>query len=204
MKNYEKYADEINNTKWSDDFCENFVRPHILNSSTCTGISCMACQLKQMTWLLEEYKEPEELEVDWSKIEVDTPILVRDSETQDWKKRYFAKYENRVVYAWANGSTSWSSESYMYSWKYTKLIESKECEESKESELEFAWNKWEVDTPILVRDFIYDEWEKRYFAKYEDGDIYAWSDGKTSWTAEGAMTEWAYVKLAESEEGGTR
>lgn len=57
---------------------------------------------------------------------------------------------------------------------------------------------WKVDTPILVRDFIYDEWKKRYFAKYEDGNIYAWSDGKTSWTAEGNMTEWEYAKLAEN------
>lgn len=28
--------------------------------------------------------------VDWSKVKVDTPVLVRDFENQDWKKRYFA------------------------------------------------------------------------------------------------------------------
>lgn len=28
--------------------------------------------------------------VDWSKVKVDTPVLVRDFENENWKKRYFA------------------------------------------------------------------------------------------------------------------
>lgn len=31
--------------------------------------------------------------IDWSKIAVDTPVFVRDSENDVWKCRYFAKYE---------------------------------------------------------------------------------------------------------------
>lgn len=30
--------------------------------------------------------------------------------------------------------------------------------------------------------------------------VYAWNDGKTSWTAEGDITEWEYAKLAKEEE----
>lgn len=122
MKNYEKYSDEINNAKWLD-FCEDFVMPYILNSSTCTGISCMACQLKQMAWLLKEYEEPKEPEIDWNNVEVDTPILVRVNEDVEWLKRYFAKYENGAVYAWDFGRTSWN-ETIMIKWDYAKLAES--------------------------------------------------------------------------------
>lgn len=54
----------------------------------------------------------------------------------------------------------------------------------------------EVDTPILVRDYERDKWLPRYFAKYEDGVVYAWIDGKTSWTND-EVTRWEYAKLAD-------
>lgn len=47
--------------------------------------------------------------IDWDKVEVDTPILVRTSNKGPWAHRYFAKYENGKVYAWINGKTSWSN-----------------------------------------------------------------------------------------------
>ena len=38
--------------------------------------------------------------VDWSKVPVDTKILVSDyDDTSVWIRRYFAKYENGIVYA---------------------------------------------------------------------------------------------------------
>ena len=78
----------------------------------------------QSLWLLEDHKEPE---VDWSKVEVDTPILVRDREdaTIPWVRRYFAEYIDGVVYAWNGGCTSWSEE-YTTGWKYAKLAETEE------------------------------------------------------------------------------
>ena len=72
----------------------------------------------------EEGKEYEEPETDWSKVEVDTPILVRDVENENWYRRYFAKYENGKVYAWINGVTSWSAtEDRTTCWNYAKLAE---------------------------------------------------------------------------------
>ena len=76
---------------------------------------------------MEEYKEPE---TDWSKVEVDTPILVRDNEDTEsatvvWLKRYFAEYKDGLVYAWTNGRTSWN-EDEMYGWNYAKLAENEE------------------------------------------------------------------------------
>ena len=76
----------------------------------------------QMLWLSEEYKEPE---VDWSKVEVDTPILVRNREIDDWEKRHFAKYEHSEVSTWVGGRTSWN-ETNMIAWNFAKLAESEE------------------------------------------------------------------------------
>lgn len=60
------------------------------------------------------------------------------------------------------------------------------------------WSKVEVDTPILVSNDN-KEWIKRYFARYEDGNVYGWLNGKTSWTATGELSIglWNYAKLAE-------
>ena len=81
------------------------------------------CSDDALNWLFTEYKEPE---VDWSKVKVDTPILVRDYEGSEWIKRYFAKFADGKVYAWLGGVTSWTANSNMSSWKYAKLAESEE------------------------------------------------------------------------------
>lgn len=48
--------------------------------------------------------------VDWSTVPVDTPILVKNNYEDCWYKRYFAKYENRVVFVFSCGSTQWSND----------------------------------------------------------------------------------------------
>lgn len=60
------------------------------------------------------------------------------------------------------------------------------------------WSKVAVDTPVLVSNDN-KEWIKRYFARYEDGNVYCWLSGKTSWTAicELSIGHWNYTKLAE-------
>ena len=122
MKNYEKYAEKIREYK-GQNFCKDFVKPNILKSDdSCVKVGCARCKMLQMMWLLEEYEEPE---VDWSKVEVDTPILVRAYEDEDWLKRYFAKYEGGTVYAWNGGCTSWN-ESVATGWEYAKLAETEE------------------------------------------------------------------------------
>lgn len=46
--------------------------------------------------------------VDWSKVAVDTPILVKDDYDEEWVKSYFASYKNGEVRAWMGGRTSFS------------------------------------------------------------------------------------------------
>lgn len=126
MKNYEKYADEIKGYN-GDSICTDFIEPYILKSinAKCINTSCPKCHLYRTIWLLEDYKEPEEPEVDWNNVEVDTPILVRDYEGQEWARKYFAKYENKTIYAWDSGRTSWTGDG-VTEWKYAKLAESEE------------------------------------------------------------------------------
>ena len=123
MKNYEKYADEIKEYN-GFNFCTDFVVPHVLKSDDCPN-NCSKCKMLQMLWLMEDYEEPE---VDWSKVEVDTPILVRDSENTEWLKKHFAKYKDGIVYVWNLGRTSWSAtnDKDVSAWQYAKLIENEE------------------------------------------------------------------------------
>lgn len=127
MKNYEKYANEIREYEGMN-FCRDFVKPYILKSGNCGDIGCNRCRVLQMLWLLEDYEEPKEPEVDWSKVAVDTPILVRADEAIPWARRYFAKYEDGIVYVWNLGRTSWSADNNenMSAWPYAKLAESEE------------------------------------------------------------------------------
>ena len=62
--------------------------------------------------------------IDWSKVPIDTKVLVsRDRE--DWYKRYFAKYEEDRVWCFDSGTTSFSTNniSNVRSWKYAKLYQ---------------------------------------------------------------------------------
>lgn len=111
MLNIEKYKEELENI--------GVINPNGLavidgKPCMCQEAECNMCELRSEesccfrtdNWLFSEYKEPE---VDWSKVKVDTPILVKDILKSEWIKRYFAKYENGRVYAWKEGKTSWSA-----------------------------------------------------------------------------------------------
>lgn len=77
----------------------------------------------------------------------------------------------------------------------------KEWANSEYVEPQVDWSKVPVDTPIYVRYRSSDEWEKKHFAKFENNYVYAWSDGKTSWsTTNGSTMVWEHAKLAESED----
>ena len=126
MTNKEKYADKIIEIAVRSKLALKDGKP-----VPCASIRCSECGLFSVDyscrhnvceWLDSEYVEPP---VDWGKVAVDTPILVRDSEKESWKKRYFAKYENGIVYAWGGGTTSWSAERSTC-WKMAKLAESEE------------------------------------------------------------------------------
>ena len=132
MKNYEKYADKIKTYTNGSSYCEEIIIPNVLKplGKPCVDTSCDVCNALTILWLMEEYEEPKEPETDWSKVEVDTPILVRNYEDTEstavvWLKRYFAEYKDGLVYTWTNGRTSWN-EDCTNGWKYAKLAENEE------------------------------------------------------------------------------
>jgi len=65
--------------------------------------------------LVEEYSF-------WNDIKIDTKILVRDDEDEEWHRTYFAGYEYGKVLAFVNGGTSWNKKDKL-EWNYAKLAE---------------------------------------------------------------------------------
>ena len=128
MTNKEKYADKIIEIAAVSKLALKDGKPVPCAEMRCSECGFLStdytCNHKVHEWLNSEYVEPP---VDWSKVAVDTPILVRDSEKNVWKKRYFAKYENGMVCTWGYGATSWSADSdNVCDWKIAKLAESEE------------------------------------------------------------------------------
>lgn len=129
MLNREKFATEI-----LDIVCNgNKIAVVDGKPRECSGVKCNTCGLEKFgscydglrDWANSEYVEPP---VDWSKVPVDTPILVKDSGDTRFSRRYFAKFENGVVYAWDDGKTSWSDAGSINvsAWECAKLAESEE------------------------------------------------------------------------------
>ena len=128
MTNKEKYADKIIEIAAMSKLALKDGKPVPCAEMRCSECGFLSndytCNHKVHEWLNSEYVEPP---VDWSKVAVDTPILVRDSKGSVWRNRYFAKYENGKVCAWLGGATSWSADSGdITDWKFAKLAESEE------------------------------------------------------------------------------
>lgn len=127
MTNREKFAEKILDIACNGSWMA--ANKATLEPITCKELPCKDCLFyvsgkgcdrnEMKKWANSEYVEPP---IDWSKVAVDTPILVRDNSFSKWVKRYFAKYENGNVYAWSNGTTSWSGDRCT-PWKLAKLPE---------------------------------------------------------------------------------
>ena len=109
------------------------------------------------------------------------------------------KYKDSNGQEWKVKKLVFNSTYYDLQDRYGEPI-SKKYYLSTIAELDFEevidWSKVPVDTKILVSNFGTKQY-KAYFAKYEDGKIYAWDSGRTSFTAgfENNMACWDYVKL---------
>ncbi|MBC6681454.1 hypothetical protein [Zhenpiania hominis] len=127
MKNREKYKNELVKVCKSGELMK-FFNDYVVPTYDCGNyevINAEKVALLTALWLDEEYKE--EPEVDWSKVEVDTPILVSMNEEDwgYWSRRHFAEYRDGVVYAFKDGATSWTT-NLKTEWPYAKLAEPQE------------------------------------------------------------------------------
>lgn len=132
MTNKEKYGNEILDIACTGDNVAMRKSDNVIVG--CKKLKCSDCAFNPNgkgycndmveKWANSEYIEPP---VDWSKVAVDTPILVRDHENREWTRRHFAKIKNGTVLAWRGGATSWSEDDEeTIPWKYAKLAESEE------------------------------------------------------------------------------
>ena len=129
MTNYERYKDDIERLggrKVAFDKSKNkIVRCAVLFACEDCAFyaNCDDCTLNAMKWAVEEYKEPE---IDWSKVPVDTPVLVSDNK-KIWYNRYFAGVDDADrLFIFPDGMTSWSSKGrgrMILPFKYIKLAE---------------------------------------------------------------------------------
>ena len=118
-KSYEMFIDGVNKGVWelkngfgTDEF--EFYREERPLSRI-----YFASQVVRM-----EFKEV----VDWSKIPVDTKVLVKDEEDSCvYTKRYFAEFKDGYIYTWADGKTSFTTQAKT-KWNYGKLYEEQLCD----------------------------------------------------------------------------
>ena len=130
MTNYEKYRESIDLTlQRGEDLAFN---KNTKEATACQRLNCKDClffrsadgcycAIKAMKWLVSEYKEPVEPEIDWSKVPVDTPVLVSDDGV-NWERRYFVRKPAEAMFGvYSNGATSWSADGYVAWYRYAKL-----------------------------------------------------------------------------------
>lgn len=101
----------------------------------CVGVNCRDCPLSESNNKTDyecnilEILYPEkaieivmdyEPKVDWTKVPVDTKVLVKECKNDNWEKRHFAKYDNGKIYAYDNGKSSFTTDTIV-SWTYGKL-----------------------------------------------------------------------------------
>lgn len=113
MTNYEHYKEQI---EWITRLGRRVAMNATTGEIVCCGDTrcneCLFqgsedanCSQKAFKWADEEYKD----DVDWSKVPIDTPVLVRQG--NKWLKRHFAGVDdNGQPTAWNLGVTSWSEQ----------------------------------------------------------------------------------------------
>lgn len=135
MTNFEKYKDDIIKTLFANGSTGIDKKTGELCDCDDLG-NCENCQFNGgcesdtlRKWLDSEYVEPKKEEVDWSKVPIDTKILVSDNKV-NWYRRYFAGIDRCTSerLAWLDGATSWADRSTR-PWKHVKLY--KEDEENE-------------------------------------------------------------------------
>lgn len=139
MKNKKKFKKElyellVNGDKLAVDSSGNPVSCDMITCNDCKLCPVIGfCPEKRKEWLESEYVEPE---VDWSKVPIDTKVLVRDFEHDRWTPRYFAGVnKNGQFLVWVNGRTSFTVSPVDTNgvnttvWNYIKLYKEDENDE---------------------------------------------------------------------------
>ncbi len=101
MKNIEKYRDELLIAIEESSVCI-FAKKRGIPVDNCIKHKCVLCKETLVDWLLEEYKP----QIDWSKVPVDTPILVNMGNYEI--PQHFCSVAGSNLSYFPDGKTSWS------------------------------------------------------------------------------------------------
>ena len=108
MTNYEKYRNLVISCILQDSVCDLAYEAH--GDKSCDGRTCAECCKFTAEWLNREYAE-----IDWAKVEVDTPVIIKDKKGIMF--RHFAKYYRGYVFVFASGQTSWTNAGETQPWE---------------------------------------------------------------------------------------
>lgn len=108
MTNYEKYRGLVISCILQDSVCDLAYEAH--GDKSCDGRTCAQCCKFTAEWLNREY-----VEIDWAKVEADTPVIITAKDGIIF--RHFAKYWHGHVYVYANGQTSWTNDGETMAWE---------------------------------------------------------------------------------------
>ena len=140
MKNKEKYQDVILNIIMESGatFAVNRYSGEVIHCEAWSCRDCafchnkkyfnISCENARVMWLNEDVDNISQ----FRNLPVDTPILVRDSEEDDWEPRHFSRVENDLVYVFGNGTTSFTAKSCFAAYRldvpynFAKLVEEKD------------------------------------------------------------------------------
>lgn len=129
MTNYEKNKEIVDwyavaQVPWGIDTVSGEITPCskiLACASLCEFAKGEDCGLKRMEWLSDEY-----IDIDWSKVEVDTLILV-SNDGNTWAYRYFAgEFFGRLYTFPFDHKSNDNKQMNLIEWKFGKLIEEEE------------------------------------------------------------------------------
>ena len=112
------------------------------NVKTCSKWDCVNCLFYESNdcikaredWLDQPALDPEK-DIDWSKVPVDTPVIVWN--TDEEYRRYFSGIKDGRFNAYADGRTSWSSiTGNICHWKHCKLYRQEDIEKYRRKDTE--------------------------------------------------------------------
>ena len=108
MTNYEKYKDLVISCILQESICDIAHKAH--GNKNCLMRTCDECSKFTAEWLNREYSG-----IDWSKVPVDTPVIIKDAKGSMYM--HFEKYYQGHVFVYANGQTSWTNDNETEAWE---------------------------------------------------------------------------------------
>lgn len=114
MLNKEKFAKEI--VEIAINGIANDIAVVDGKPCMCKNTRCKDCDFNDSNYCSKEFKEwanseYKEIEIDWDKVPVDTPVLVWNNDDKCKRKRYYVGTNETKFMTFDWGATSWSSNS---------------------------------------------------------------------------------------------